>query len=622
MTISGRIVRKIDTRSLLAWVVIIAAAFLAYAPSYGYDPARHEGFVWDDDDHFLNDPLIRAGDGWWRVWLDPQPGVVGTEGGAVVWNYWPLTRMSFWVDRHLWGTDGNGMPDLVAARLTNVGLHAANSVLLAIVLAGLGIPGAALAGLLFAVHPVAVESVAWITERKTLLGTLFLLVSFLGWARFEATGRARWYAFTLGAFFLTLTAKTSTVMFPVLLVLLHWYRRRPWTPRACRRLVPLFGMSLVAGVTSIVFERSFIGSQGEFFEVGLVERIATAGWIVWFYLGNSLFPIGLSFNYPRFDVDPRALASHVPTLAASLVAALLWRWREGWSRPLLLGLGSFLVNLFPVLGFFGIYGMRYAHVADHWLYLACASIVALQAAGFVVVARRVSAARPSLARPVRIAAGVTLVLLVSGLAMLTSRQSAAYVDRESLFRHTLERQPGSFLAHNNLGSMLLEQGRFDEAIAHFERAIEAEPGFAEPYANLGNALDAAGRSAEAALPWQQALERDPEQPIALYNLSVAHIKAGRLADAEALALRGLGADPRDSRALHALQYVYEQQGRGAAIEPFYARAALPRGSNRVADGRTIARAVLTAMTFVASAGIAWEVLAARRTGARGPPHSK
>jgi hypothetical protein len=182
--------------------LVLAAAFGAYLPAYHYDTSRHEGFVWDDADHFIDDPLIRADDGWWRIWLDPQPGIVGAAGGAVVWNYWPLTRTTFWIDRHLWGTDSHGMPDLVAARVTNVALHGLNAVLLLVVLRQLRMPGAELAGLLFAVHPITVESVAWITERKSLLSTLLFLVSLAGWIRFTSSGRTRWYLFTCAAFLL------------------------------------------------------------------------------------------------------------------------------------------------------------------------------------------------------------------------------------------------------------------------------------------------------------------------------------------------------------------------------------------------------------------------------------
>lgn len=600
MTNRRRFIRKDDTKRLappIVLLLVLAAALASYLPSYRYDADRHEGFVWDDDDHFLHDPLIRADDGWWRIWLDPMPGIVGAAGGAVVWNYQPVTRTSFWVDRHLWGADANGTPNLVAARVTNVVLHALNAFLLFVVLRQLRMPGATAAALLFAVHPLAVESVAWITERKTVLPTALFLVSLAGWLRFAASGRARWYVFTSASFLFAVLAKASTVMFPVVLALLHWYERRPWTRRAVLRLAPLFATSLVAALTTIAFERYVIGSQGEAFSASLGERVATAGRIAWFYLGKSVLPVDLSFNYPRWRVDAAAPASYLPAAAIVLVAALLWRFREGWARPWILALGCFLANLFPVLGFFDFYGMRYAHVADHWAYLASLSVVALAAGLGASLPERVERTRPRLAPAVRAAAIAAGCLVFTAFGALTWRQSSAYVDRSTLWRHTLDRQPGSYLANNNLGVLLLERGAYEQAVAHFQSAVAAEPSFPEARVNLGNALDASGRTPEAIPHWRRALELDPRQSVALHNLAVADINAGRLGEAEALARRAHEFDPRDPLALRALQHVFARQGRPSAIDEFVARAQRPPETDRVRRGRTVVAAVWAALAL-------------------------
>jgi tetratricopeptide (TPR) repeat protein len=608
VTNSGRILRDLvksarsaspRLRGACGALVLLALCFVLYAPSWRYDPARHEGYVWDDDDHFLNDPLVRAPDGWWRVFADPQPGVVGEAGGAVVWNYWPVTRLSFWVDRHLWGVDARGMPDLVAARLTNVALHALNALLLVALLRRLRVPGAWLAGLLLALHPMAVESVAWITERKALLSTALCLATALAWLRSERDGGWRWYLATAALFAVTLLAKTSTVMLPVLFVLLHAYERRRWDARSVLRLAPFFAMSLVAGVTSIVFERFFIGSQGAHFATSLAERVAAAGWIVWFYFAHTLVPLGVSFNYPRFDVEPSAPLAWAPSAALLVAAALLFRHRAGPARPAAFALAAFVASLFPVMGFFGVYGMRYAHVADHWLYLAAMPLLALAAALGTTAVERIARARPSLARPARALGLACVAAVAAAFGVASARHAAAFVDRETLWRHTLERSPDSFLASNNLGVMRLEAGRWDEAIALFRRATESEPGFAEGFVNLGNALDASGRTAEAVPQWERAVALDPEQAIALYNLAVARIKEGRLDEAEALARRASDADPRDVRPLQALHYVFEQQGRPAALEPFVLRARQAPAVDRAARGRRVAAGIGIAYGWIA-----------------------
>jgi tetratricopeptide (TPR) repeat protein len=590
---------------------VLLLTFAVFLPAYAYDYSRHEGWVWDDDDHYLRDHLIQADDGWWRIWLDPQPGIVAGPDAAVVWNYWPLTRTSFWIERRLWGTDARGVPRLFGSHLVNVGLHALNAVLLIGVLRQLRVPGAGWAGLLFAVHPVTVESVAWITQRKALLSTFLFLAALAGWLRFTTTGRPRWYLFTSGTFLLALMAKTTTVMFPVVLVLIHAYQGRAWNRRALQRLAPLFAMSGVAGVTSIVFER-FIGSTGEPWSASLAERAAAGGMIAWWYLGKLLLPLGLSFNYPRWQIDASALSSYLPSAAVLALAAVLWRFRKGWARPWALALGAFLVNLFPVLGFFNVFGMRYAHVADHWQYLASIPIFGLAGALLANAPERVARARPAFARGARIASGAVGTLALAACCWLTWHQSAAYVDRATLWRHTLEQEPDSLIAHNNLGSQLLDERRYAEAILHFRRAIELDPSLPEPYVNLGNALDASGKPAQAALHWEQALERDARQLVALDNLAALRMNQERLEEAESLLRRALEVQPGFASALARLARLYQRQGRPGAIDPFVVRARQPAASGGAAHGKQIAIGIWSAMG-VALAVCGW-VAAADASG--------
>jgi tetratricopeptide (TPR) repeat protein len=483
---------------------------------------------------------------------------------------------------------------------------------LLLVLRQLGIPGAALAGLLFAVHPVTVESVAWITERKALLSTLLFLLALAGWLRFRSSGQARWYAFTGLAFLLALMAKTATVMFPVILVLVEWYRRQAWTPRARLHLAPFFAMAAIAGVTSIVFEHFFIGSAGADWSASFGERLAAAGRIPWFYLGKLLLPLDLSFNYPRWQIDAASPWSYLPGTALVAVAAILWRYRSGSARPWALGLGCFLANLFPVLGFFDIYGMRYAHVADHWQYLACTSVLALAAGVLAAGLDGVTRARPQSARVARRAAGGIAALALAVLGWSTWQQSAAYVDRITLWRHTLERQPGSLIANNNVGTYLLQERRPAEAIPFFRRVIEADPTALEAQLNLGLALDAIGDHAQAEAAWRKILEQDPEQTHALHHLAVAQLKRRRFDDAEALLRRSLLADPKNGPALAALGWLYREQGRPEALGEFALRAQQPPRADRVAGGRRIALPIWAAMgcALTACGGVA--ALEARR----------
>jgi len=567
--------RSPRTSTALWSLALLALVLAAFAPAYAYDFDRHEGYVWDDDDHYLHDPIIRDDAGWWRAFADPQPGIVGVEGGGVVWNYWPLTRLSFWIDWRLWGKRDDGRPNLQGPHVVSVLLHAANAILLLLVLRGLGLPGAPFAAVLFAVHPITVESVAWITERNGLLSTFWALAALLAWLRFRAAPSPGRYGLVVGAFLLALLAKTTTVMLPVVLVLLHEYERRPWSAREALRLAPLLAMSLVAGVTSIVFE-GYIGSRGEAFEVPFAERLVAAGWIPWAYLRNLLWPMDLAFNYPRWTVDAGDPVAWLPGvgLAAIGVALFVLRQRDG-ARAGFLGVGAFVVLLFPVLGFFNVYGMRYAHVADHWAYLPSIPLLVLLASGAATGVGRL-AARRALPEPgARWGACAAAALLVAALAWLSHDQSGAYTSREALWRHTLERQPRSYLGRNNLGTLLMAQGRWDEAIEQFEAAIEADPTLPEPWVNVGNALDAWGDGDAAVRWWEEAVRRDPEHATALFNLAAHHVRAGRPQQAEPLLVAALEARPQYGKALDLLAILYRASGRADWIEPYVARANAP-----------------------------------------------
>lgn len=579
-------------------------AFSAYLPAYWYDYDVHAGYVWDDEDHFLNDHLVAAGDGWWRIWLDPEPGIVGVPGAAAVWNYWPLTRSSFWLDRHLWGVDASGRPDLFASHVGNVALHALNATLFFLVLHRLGAPGAsgaALAGLLFAVHPVTVESVAWLSERKNLLSGAWLLLALICWLRFQEDGRARWYLLTGLAFLLALMAKSSTVMFPVLLAALHGYQGRPWTSRDVSRLAPFFAMALVSGVTSIVFERAFIGSTHAALVAGPGERIAAAGRAIWFYLAKTLFPLDLSFNYPRWSIDPVAPASYLGAAAALLAAGVLWRLSRGPARGAALALLCFVALLLPVLGFFNVYGMRYAHVADHWQYLALMPLLAL-VAGLLARAGEALGGRLG-PLPGQALAAALGALLVAACAGLTWQQAGAYVDADTLWRHTLLRRPDSPLANNSIGNALLRQRRYQEAIAHFERAARSETS-PEPWVNLGIAERAASGDARRALPyWERALSIDPQEPHALRFVAELELRRGRDEAAEALLVRALEAHPTFAPALDLLARLYARQGRPDAVRPFVVRAHEPT-FDLGARGRRLMRTIWSSLAL-ALAGCAW-----------------
>jgi len=513
-----------------------------------YIPAMQGGFIWDDDSHCTEDRLVAAGDGWWRIWLYPQPRIVARPGGAVVWNYFPMSRTSFWIERRLWGLNPLGY------HVVNVFLHGLNAVLLFSILRMLRLPGAWLAAAIFAVHPVNVETAAWVTQLKTLLSTFFFLCAVAAYLRYEDGRGTKCYVAGCVLFLCALLSKTATVMLPVVLILMRWYMGRRWAVRDFLKFAPFFALSAIMAAVSIIYERYFIGSSGHEWEPSFAQRVARAGMITWFYLAKILFPYGLSFNYPRWPVDASSAITYLPSVAVVVVGLVLWWGRRGWGRPLLLGLGYFFINLFPILGFFNIFGMRYAHVADHWQYLSCIGVMALAGGGLAALpgwlARADGATR---AHVVRYATGASCFVILVLLGVLTWRQGYAYRDLETLWKHTLEREPRSWLANNNLGTILMARRDWDGAMHHFQQAVQAEPTYAETYVNMGNVVMLQREDWESAERyWRTATELDPKRPRAQYHLGVALARKGGIAEAIECWRWAVKIRPSDAQALQAL----------------------------------------------------------------------
>ena len=365
-------------------------------------------------------------------------------------------------------------------------LHSANALLFWLVLRRLGLRGAWLAALVFALHPLQVESVAWIAERKNTLSGMFYLSAFWAFWRFSGGGGLRWWAASVVLLAGALLSKTTTVMFPAVMVVLLW-----WAGRLGRRnllaLAPLLVMALVMSGVTIWYETTQVRAEGEEWSAGMLERTALAGKIVWFYLYKLFVPGEFIYNYPRWEIDPRAWVSYLPAAALVAGAAVMLLRRASWDRVMLAGLGSYVIGLFPVMGFFNIYYMRYSPVADRFAYLPGLGVIALVVCG---PAHLLGGRRPASVRVV--AAAVVLFLGVQ-----TWRQSGAYADAETLYRDTLAKNETSWLAHNQLGTLLMRRHAFAEAEKHFRRVLELNPKLEEGYNNVRLALVYQDRYKEA-----------------------------------------------------------------------------------------------------------------------------
>jgi tetratricopeptide (TPR) repeat protein len=484
---------------LLIFVALLAVTALAYRPAW------HGGFVWDDDGHVTAEGL-RGTDGLKRIWREP---------GATQ-QYYPALHTAFWLQYQLFGLSTTGY------HLVGISFHAIVAFLVAVVLRRLAIPGALAAAFVFALHPVHVESVAWITEQKNTLSAIFFLLSALLYFDFDERRTSGRYVFALGMFLLALCSKTVTATLPaVLLVVFWWRRRRLDLRRDVRPLLPFFALSLGAAAMTIWVERTFIGARGSEFELGWIERILLASRAVWFYLSKIVWPSNLSFNYPRWTIDPASPAAWLYAIALAALLVLLWRWRERTAH-MLAALLAFCILLSPALGFVAVYPFRYSFVADHFQYLASIPVIALLCASATAVVRRRAASRLGATLP---AAGVCILL-----ALLTWMQAATYADAETLYRATLERNPASWLAANNLG-MIASRRSAEESVPFFERALQHKPDLFEARLNLGFAYQQVGRLDDAVREYRRVIASHPSSAEAYNNVCSALQQKGDMTGA-------------------------------------------------------------------------------------------
>ena len=437
------------------------ALAIALLVAVSYLPALQGGFVWDDV-IFSEEPVIHAADGMRSIWFSPTD--IKNEG-----HYWPLVYTSFWLEHKLWGLDPAGY------HAVNIALHLLNCLLLWRLLLRLRVPGAAVIAAVFAVHPVHVESVAWIIERKDVLSALFYLTAVTVWVRFVEEPRPGRYALALVLFIAGLLSKSVVVTLPAALLIWHWWQRGRVTPIDLFRLAPFVAVAVVITAADLSFYTS-----REPLELGysLVERALIAARALWFYAGKLLWPAELAVIYPLWEIDAGDLRGWLYLAAAAALAAGLWLARRWIGRGPLAGALFFAVTLGPMLGFVDYGYLQFSLVADRFQYLA----------GIGMLAVLIGAAAHGVGRLPhgyrRGALGLAAAVVVL-LGVLTWRQAGICRDEVTFFSHVVALNPAARDAHLNLGSALFEADRFDEGLAVSRIAVEQRPDSAGALANVG-----------------------------------------------------------------------------------------------------------------------------------------
>lgn len=552
---------------------LLLGGLIAIAVVLAYQQAWHAGYIWDDDLYVTQNPLLTATDGLRRIWFSfDAPS-----------QYFPLTYTTFRIEHALWGFDSSGY------HWTNILLHAANALLVWRLLRVLRVPGAWFAAALFALHPVQVESVAWVTERKNVLMGFFFLLSLLAWVRFTDDERRKqslgWLALSFVLYLLALSAKTTACTLPAALLFILWLKQKPITLRRWLHISPYMLAGLGAGVVSVLWERVHQGGRPDAIPVGSIERVLIGCRAVWFYLSKLTWPAELMFSYPRWGVSRANAADYFWLFAVAVLVAAIVYARRWLGRGPEVAFGFFIATLSPLLGVVIVTTFIYSFVADHYQYLACIGPLTLFAAGTTRFVRR-----PALAQ-----VGAGFVLLA--LAWLTWRQAGMYQNEEALWKRTIVQNPGSWMSRNQLGAYLVSNQRFAEAIEQYRKIVELRPNDSLGYMNLGAALAREGNTDAAIVEYERALALSPDDARIERNLGQALFAEGRVADAvthfqRALTLRSTR-DPHGETADLNLELgnAYLRVGGVTAAISHYRRA-LELRSNYAAAHSNLASALL------------------------------
>ncbi len=489
--------------ALLAGALLMGLIFLAYLSAVCGD------FLWDDDMHVTANPTIVGPQGLLEIW---------TTSAA---NYFPLVLTNFWVQHALWGLNPLGY------HLVTLACHAAAAVILWRLLLRLRVPGAWWGAALWALHPVQVESVAWICELKNTQSAIFFLAAIWFWAGWlgltttaatgggtaaQAGGTRRDYVLALACALAAILSKPSTVMLPIALLLCAWWVRRRFGWRDLGPLVPFFALSAVAAGWTIWEQKYHSGAIGEEWNQTWSERGIIAGHAIWFYLGKLLWPSPLIFIYPRWALDAADVLSYLPLGLAAVAGGVLW-WKRDKVPAAFFAYGYFVALLFPVLGFFSVYFFRYSFVGDHFQYLASMGPLVLIAAAAATYGPRV----------LPWAGSATLAVL----GALTAVQGTTYLSSAALWSATTARNPGSAMAWAQLGAVRADEGRSSEAVESFQRALKLNPKHPEALNHLGLQSLNADRGDEAITYFQKAIAARPNFPQAHANLGTAFLRLGR-----------------------------------------------------------------------------------------------
>jgi Flp pilus assembly protein TadD len=518
-----------NAKPILPAIALVVLGFLAFYPTLA------GGFLWDDHLLITQNNLITSPGRLWMLWFSTVP-----------YDYFPLTYSTFWLEYRLVGDSP------LVYRITNLLLHLASALVFWRILLRLGMsPGAAFtAAAVWAVHPIHLQSVAWIAERKNTLSLFFGMLAARAFLE-----RGRWLWLSVPLFAAACLAKTSLAPLPAVLAVLWWWHTGFFTKDRRRVLAAMFAISLVLSVVTIYYQSQHAIATDIVRDDSLLSRLLIAARAVWFYAGTTLFPFNLNFAHPRWPTGADQFANILPFAALAVAGGFLVAFRrQPWALATLVLGTCYILMLSPVLGFFDIYFMKYSLVSEHWQYPA----------GPILIAGVVAAAAHLKIKPA--AAAVTVSGLLAALVVRAHLYAPTYLSEESLWASTARRTPNLTLARDNLSAELLAKRRLDEAASHITASLDLDPTSHRPWTNLARLSELRKDDIDALAAYQQARHLGPADPDTAFNLGQILARLHQPAAARAAFEDALRLNPSHPLALNNLAMLLWQQGDTARAE--------------------------------------------------------
>ncbi len=503
---------------IFKFLLIILAGLFIYAPSF------HGGWLWDDDQEITQNGVLR----------DQTGGLIKIWKGESGADYLPLKTTFQWIvfNTILPGDPKTGQVDSLGYHLINVFLHLVCALLVWKLMLRLGLRGAWLGGLLFAIHPIMVESVAWVSELKNTLSLPFLLLSMLAYINFDEREKTSDLIIAAVLFLAAGLVKASVIMYPVTILLFCWWRRGSIGRKDILSSLPFFFVSAVLAYLTVHFQweraiahekipvADIITATGQFSMAGVLSRTATAGISILWYLYKSILPFNLLPIYPKWDVEPASVLQLSSWILIFGLLVFLWTKRNVWGRGILFGVGFFLISLFPIIGFIKMSYMRITWAADHLIYLPVLGLIVLAAAAIGDWYYRADASMKRWLLGFGTAAFAILL-------WQSHFYAGVFANEYEMWTYTLKHNPNAWQAHSRLGKVLLEMGRNDDAFFHIKSSVDLRDDLAETHNNYGAMLEKKGDTEGALVQLRAAVQRAPDVPIYRINLGSLLVRLNR-----------------------------------------------------------------------------------------------